>query len=494
LAGPADVGGVLNVAMFRSRPVVAVAAAGPMVAFATLRLAGQGNGPAVGGADVHVLCVAAAAAAAIVTSVLTSVAAVRHGDARAGLVGVAFTVMAGLLLVHGLATPGVILSVSEPNAVVGVAGILAVPLAGVVLAFALLWGHRGDARRTVVVSQTAAVGLLAAFAIAGLAHPALIPQIPLTVDPWTWTIAAATVALFSWVSWNAITTFQLTHRLSDLCVALGLGWIGSAIVLYLGAPVWSSVFWISHALELCGLVLVTGATMIDLARQAPSLSLQATPLGPRLVRSDGELLGGFVRTLTATLADRDPSTGAHSHRVAELAVRAGAAARLSPTAMRRLAIAGLLHDIGKLTVPADILNKPGRLTDEEFATVKTHPAAGASILLHLGGLEREAAIVRAHHERYDGAGYPDGISGEAIPLEARLLAVCDVFDALTSDRAYRSAWPAERARELLRAESGTAFDPRCVEALVCALDEGAQPQIAVLPARAGRLAGVRLAG
>jgi HD-GYP domain-containing protein (c-di-GMP phosphodiesterase class II) len=163
-----------------------------------------------------------------------------------------------------------------------------------------------------------------------------------------------------------------------------------------------------------------------------------------------------------------------------MSVRVGEHLGLGSDSVRRLAIAGLVHDIGKLQLPWEILNKPGRLTDEEFALIRRHPALGASLLEHLGGFAEEVPIVACHHERWDGGGYPAGTAGEAIPLEARVLSVCDVYDALTSDRPYRAAWDHERALALLREERGAAFDPRCVDAAIAVLEQRATPRVDVV--------------
>ena len=127
---------------------------------------------------------------------------------------------------------------------------------------------------------------------------------------------------------------------------------------------------------------------------------------------------------------------------------------------------GLLHDVGKLSVPLAILQKPGPLDDDEFAAIKRHPVDGRRLLEELGGFpEAVRALVSDHHERLDGSGYPRGLQADEMPIETRILAVCDVYDALVSDRVYREAWTPERALALLRAESGTGFDGRCVGAL-----------------------------
>jgi HD-GYP domain-containing protein (c-di-GMP phosphodiesterase class II) len=149
-----------------------------------------------------------------------------------------------------------------------------------------------------------------------------------------------------------------------------------------------------------------------------------------------------------------------------LAVVVGEQLGLSPARLRSLAIGGLLHDIGKLSLPEAILQKPGSLDDDEYAIVKLHPERGRELLSELGGFDDTVArLVLDHHERLDGSGYPRGLDADQLDLATRILAVCDVYDALVSPRVYRPAWPQEDAIALLHEESDAAFDPRCVEAL-----------------------------
>jgi HD-GYP domain-containing protein (c-di-GMP phosphodiesterase class II) len=131
-----------------------------------------------------------------------------------------------------------------------------------------------------------------------------------------------------------------------------------------------------------------------------------------------------------------------------------------------MATGGLLHDIGKLSVRDDVLRKPASLTDAEFGEIKQHPGAGVALLEELGGFDPLVlSLVHDHHERLDASGYPRGLARGEISLEAQILAVCDVYDALVSPRVYREAWPHERALSLLRQGAGPQFDARCVEAL-----------------------------
>jgi putative nucleotidyltransferase with HDIG domain len=149
--------------------------------------------------------------------------------------------------------------------------------------------------------------------------------------------------------------------------------------------------------------------------------------------------------------------------VALLAVEVGEELGIAPARLRELATGGLLHDIGKLSVPDEILKKPAALDEDEYALVQKHAVWGDALLGRLGFSPGVRRLVRDHHERLDGTGYPHGIT--ELSLETRVLAVCDVYDALRSERVYREAWTHEQAIGLLHAEAGTAFDGRCVAAL-----------------------------
>jgi putative nucleotidyltransferase with HDIG domain len=144
-------------------------------------------------------------------------------------------------------------------------------------------------------------------------------------------------------------------------------------------------------------------------------------------------LYAFVGVIEA----RDPYTEQHSNRVTQIAIALCRAMGGSQEEQDILNVAGQLHDIGKIGIRDDILLKPGRLTDEEFRLIKEHPVIGANIVERLGLWDREKNIIRCHHERFDGNGYPDGLAGEAIPMLGRILSVADVYDAIASDRAYR---------------------------------------------------------
>lgn len=186
----------------------------------------------------------------------------------------------------------------------------------------------------------------------------------------------------------------------------------------------------------------------------------------RLYADVQELLMGVLHALTATIDAKDPYTCGHSERVAMISRRLAVEHGLSPVKAERIYLMGLLHDVGKIGVPEAVLCKAGRLTDEEFEHIKRHPAIGAKILGGIRQLEDVLPGVVAHHERLDGSGYPNGVAGGDLPLEARIVGLADGFDAMTSDRTYRAALPLEVVIDEIHKHTGTQFDPDLVKTLM----------------------------
>ena len=169
---------------------------------------------------------------------------------------------------------------------------------------------------------------------------------------------------------------------------------------------------------------------------------------------------------------RDPYTAGHLWRVSRYAQLLAEALGLGPAQTARIGLGGFLHDLGKIGVPDAILRKPDRLTDEEYAVMKTHPAMGARMLAGHPLADLVLDAVRLHHERPDGKGYPLGLAADDIPQMARIIGVCDAFDAMTSHRPYRSGMPLEKALGIIRSESGTQFDAQSAEALISLGERG----------------------
>jgi len=185
-----------------------------------------------------------------------------------------------------------------------------------------------------------------------------------------------------------------------------------------------------------------------------------------------ELFLGSIRMLAAAIDEKDPYTRGHSGRVAKYSIIIGDGLGLSAEDLDRLRIAALLHDVGKIGVDDRVLKKPGKLTDEEFELMKQHTVKGANIMRPVSQLKDMLPGIELHHERLDGQGYPYGLSGEQIPIMARIIAVADTFDAITTNRPYQSAMDLEYALERIRSLTVTRFDPRVVEALEVAIHAG----------------------
>lgn len=201
----------------------------------------------------------------------------------------------------------------------------------------------------------------------------------------------------------------------------------------------------------------------------------ATQMGSLLASYEHEaraqrLYGETLASLSNALEAKDVSTSRHTEEVVRLAVAVTNELGLDLDVVRNVELGAVLHDIGKVRVPESILNKPGPLTESELEIMKTHPEIGEHILRPIQSMKEILPIVRHHHERWDGAGYPDGLAGNAIPLGARIVAVCDAYRAMSEDRPYRKGLSDEEARAELERGAGSHFDADCVAALLRALD------------------------
>jgi HD-GYP domain-containing protein (c-di-GMP phosphodiesterase class II) len=237
-------------------------------------------------------------------------------------------------------------------------------------------------------------------------------------------------------------------------------------------------FLVDAALAPVGLVvaIAAGGRIWAVAVVLPLVGLLQFFARERQVRIDHALeLGQAYRGTAMLLGDvieaDDEYTGAHSRDVVELVLAVSDRMGLAPLQRQRAEFAALLHDVGKVKIPLEIINKPGPLDKTERALMNTHTIIGQTMLERIGGLLGDVGgIVRSCHERWDGTGYPDGLAGESIPFEARIVCACDAWSAMTTDRAYRNALPDDLAKAELQACAGTHFDPRVVDALLAVLD------------------------
>jgi HD-GYP domain-containing protein (c-di-GMP phosphodiesterase class II) len=429
-------------------------------------------------AQVHFSGVGLTALAAALAALALTIAGARRRDGRTVLVGTAFSAMASLLALHGLATPGVLIGM---NGVVAFTGGATLSVGAAVLSLSALPALRRPRRvRLLVFLQIALLCAVLSLGVVGMLVPSAVPSVPRPGSPAALIVLAVGLALFTLLTLRAVRTFLLTRRRADLVVAVGLVWLASALPPAMLLNFTELGWWLGHWFELLGIVIVGVPVALDLRRAAQSRALIGDVCGADLVADEEAFLGAQVRALTLSLAGKDEYTEEHSRRVALRAVQVGEELGLTGGRLRALATGALVHDIGKLAVPDAILQKPGPLTDEEFTIVQCHPGWGDKMLVDLGFAADVRQLVRDHHERLDGSGYPHGYEGSLISLDVRILAVCDVYDALISRRVYREAWTHERAVGLLHEESGTSFDARCVAALERVLSRERTPAAAAV--------------
>lgn len=252
-------------------------------------------------------------------------------------------------------------------------------------------------------------------------------------------------------------------------------------------------FWTDRAVLIPGMLLITATFIAEPllvgGDAVVARIVMTTPIFLCLVFATGYLgheaarmdrkRGRFESTISSLLValqERDGYTADHSEETVELAMAVGERLKMKSDDLATLADVALLHDIGKIGIPNEILNKTDGLDEHEWEFMKRHPEIGERIVAPVPGFADVAKAIRHEHERWDGAGYPDGLVGEQIPLPSRIVLVCDAYHAMITDRPYRKAIGEVRAREELEAHSGSQFDPQVVDALLAVIDDGAIPE------------------
>jgi HD-GYP domain-containing protein (c-di-GMP phosphodiesterase class II) len=277
-----------------------------------------------------------------------------------------------------------------------------------------------------------------------------------------------------WSDWAVLLAALVAQLACDLLATVAREWLRMGEFPKLGVRLLGRVYIADACLSPIGLAVAFAAV------GRPAAALLALPLAALLMffardrRARMETaveLSHAYRGTALLLGDvvgaDDAYTGSHSRDVVDLSMAVGPRLGLDEDQLRKLEFAALLHDVGKIAIPNEIINKPGALTPEERQIIETHTAEGERMLLSVGGLLGEVGrIVRSCHERYDGGGYPDGLVGTAIPIEARIVACCDAFNAMTTDRPYRRAIPLSEALAELRAHRAKQFDPSVVDCVL----------------------------
>ncbi len=405
-----------------------------------------------------------AASLCAVASMAVLVAAWRSDVAELGILAAFSMVVSVLPLVHGLTTPGVLYG---PNSATMSSVIVGLPLASI--AVAPLVVPRAAVSRWISRRWKGWVGVnlvvLLLLSTGLLIRPSMLPAPRL---------GAASSIVVAALSLAACLALSIRHlRLSwiggsrrPLIVALGFAFIGTANLVWVARAPFTPGFWLAHVFDVVGvLALALGAFIAYRKKRAFTDLIRPLTINEPL--SAFELgLEPLVHQFVAMLDRKDGITRDHVVRTAEHAIRVGGHLQLSGVEIHRLGLAALLHDLGKLNIPDSILNKPGRLDADEFEVVKGHTVAGQILVERSRVLAEIGPIVRGHHERIDGAGYPDGLAGDAIPYLARIVSVCDAYDAISHTRQYREGLGHERAIGVLQEHAGSQWDTAVVDAAV----------------------------
>lgn len=434
-----------------------------------LTLVGPTSGPVWESPRALFWLVVVTASLCVLGSVGVIAAGLRDRTAEIGILGGALLGLSTLALVHGLTVPGVLYG---PNRAVTTASLLSLPAALFVAAPLLdvrsTWAGSVARRwQAWVLAWTVAIAAFSSFL---LVTPDAI-RLPEPGDPAAAAIALASLGAMLALSYRQLRLYWVGELSGSLVGALGLVLVGVTSIQWISDRPYGVGFWLLHLIDATGVLAACLAVAMG-HRAGRRVSDVLVPVLERDPLAAMELgLAPVVRRFVGALAEKDRLTRDHVVRVGELAMRVGERTGLSPRSLRHLGLAAILHDVGKLAVSDETLLKPGRLTNEEFERMQRHALDGERLLRSTPGLEQAARLVRSHHERIDGGGYPDGLVGEQIPFEARIIAACDGYDAMAQTRHYREGMGRDVAASILQEHAGSQWDPEAVAQVLAVVRE-----------------------
>lgn len=452
--------------------IAAILILAPAIPLAIM-LANPASDPVLMAPALHFYIVSAACllSAAICIALVISARSVR--ETRILFLALCFFSLAMVFSIHGLTTPGHLYH--NVSAALTRSPYLSTLIASIFAALSVVSIPRVTRHAALRLPEiTFGVVAIAVFGYFGtsLAFPDWAEGFPTTEAWFRDLLTSITIVLLAFAAWRYFQAYQFARLPAQLAMAVGLFLLIEAQVSLSQGQVWHMSWWVYHVLFLVAFVTVLGGWALEMIR---ARSVKAIAEGLVMRDSLAQLNRGrpeAVVGLADEIESRDPETFRHVDRVASYSYAIGQRMGLSPARLRELVLAAQLHDIGKIGLPGYILSKPGKLTDEEWWIIKQHPAKGWEIVSRAHRLRSLADIIRHHHERYDGSGYPDALKGEEIPLEARIISTADAFDAITSERPYRSAMTLADAKAELERVSGSQLDPECVTAFLSVIDEG----------------------
>ncbi|MFC4775944.1 HD-GYP domain-containing protein [Paenibacillus sp. GCM10023252] len=422
----------------------------------------------------HFYIVSIVSAIALALAAAVGYTATQLRNIKISFLALSYISLAAMFVLHGLATPGFL---SHHSGISGSAAQLSL-----LLAIFWLWLSSMSADRAFIrllASKQRMLmpiwsGMLLSASLLLWFHPHLAHYIQFKDAGMKWTITLLLTVLGLWSMYRYLQSYRLSRFPLQLAIVYSAGWMLVAQYIMVTGQVWYISWWLYHFLLLGSLIIMVGGM---LRQYVSSRSFRSSM--KLLFRTDPRdwlktYISPSVKSLIAETEARDAYTAGHNYRVALYALKLGEELALSSDKLRAIAQGGIVHDIGKLSISDRILNKPGSLTPEERAVIELHPVTGYDLCKRLGFMPEELSVIRSHHERWDGDGYPDRLSGVQIPHLARIIAVADVYDALTSSRSYRKAMSHDEATGHILRQRGKHFDPDVVDAWVRLVTEQAE--------------------
>lgn len=305
---------------------------------------------------------------------------------------------------------------------------------------------------------------LSIFCFIGMMDPQIVDIVPFDSVPMKFILTVVILALNGMTIYRYYQSYRFSQFPLQISIVYSAGWILVSQLIMVRGTIWNFSWWIYHFLLLFSMiVMIIGLVKQYAVKETLTESIRSLFTNDPFERAINGI-SPSVKELVSATEKKDTYTAGHTFRVTMYALNLARELNLNPEELRAIVQGGLVHDVGKINIPDSILNKPGKLLPDERMIIEKHPVFGFNLCKNLGFMKEELSIIRSHHEKWDGSGYPDNLKGNDIPFFARIMAVADVYDALTSERSYRKPWTHQEAMQYLNNNKGTHFDPKCVEA------------------------------
>lgn len=414
----------------------------------------------------HFYIVSTVALLSTIIAVAVGMAGKRLRNIKVSFISLSFISLALLFSLHGLSTPHFLLHVTH---LPGVAAQLSM-----LLATFWLWlsSWHSDSKLIEKLSLyhqfllPVWTVILVLFGMVSMLNPHMSNMVPLDARPVNLFFAITTFGLNITTMARYYQSYRYSRFPLQLAIVYSSGFLIISQYIMVKGELWRLSWWMYHYLLLASMIVMVSGLIMQYTVKGNFIgSIRALFTNDPFERVTSSI-SPSVKALVIATEKKDTYTAGHTFRVTMYALKLGEELKLKPEQLHAIAQGTLVHDVGKISIPDSILNKPGRLTEYERVLIEQHPLKGYHMCRDLGFMNEELSIIRSHHEKWDGSGYPDRLNGDAIPILARIVAVADVYDALTTERSYRKAWPHSKAMDFLIEQKGRHFDPVCIDAWV----------------------------